>query len=753
MRRVAALAALAVAGSLVLAPSAGADEPEPVTRVLILSLPTLSWDDIGPELTHLQALFAESAVADLSTRILDPQTSPGAGYATVSAGTRAEGVLEVDGLAFAPDERYGVDQAGEVFTRRTGAPPGDGLVVLGLPQLRAHNEDLQFEAEIGALGDALNGGGVRTGVVANADRREVGQGWVLGRQAVTALVAGPGRVDGGRTDRGLLLEDPAAPSGVRLDLDAVEEAFDESWTDRSVVLVEASDLSRVDLDRRSLSGAQRAEAFAQALASTDDLVGRLLEHVDPATDAVLVIGPYDRSRTSHLTLASLRAPGVAPGLLDSAVTRRPGFVTLADVAPTVLDLLAIERPSSMEGRPFQVRDVPAGVDDRLDYLAEEDAAAQFRDRLVGAVSLVLVASQLMLWPLAARARRRGSERAAAIVRWLALVVLGLLPASYLAGLLPFQDHGDLAYWLFLLVVAAALGTACTLLFRRHPCDALLAALTLLVGLFAVDLVTGAHLQFNTVFGYTPTIAGRFAGIGNLAFAQLAAAAVVLAVLVAWRVGGRAGRWGALGILVAVIVLDGAPWWGSDVGGVLALVPAAGILVMALRDRRISPLAVAGWAAAALGCVLLAGAADLSRPEAERTHLARLIERVRDGGWDALTSVIQRKSVANLTVLSSSVWTILTPIAIGLFLYVLWRTPGRLAILREGLPQYGALVLSFTVLAALGFALNDSGIAVPGVMLSVVNASLVYLLVTFEAPVLEPAGCAPAHDAGTRTAPS
>jgi hypothetical protein len=751
--KVAAGLALLAVGACLAVPPAAADEGEPVDRVLVLSLPTLGWDDIGPELTNLDALFAESAVADLSTRILDPQTSPGSGYATVSAGTRAEGVLEVDGLAFAPDERYGVDPAGEVFTRRTGEPAGDGLVVLGLPQLRAHNEDLQFEAEIGALGDALGDADVRTAVIANADRREVGEGWILGRQAVTALAAGPGRVDGGRTDRQLLRDDPAAPSGVRLDLDEVEEAFADSWGSRSVVLVEASDLTRVDLDRRALTSEQRAETFRQALESTDELVGRLLEHVDPATDAVVVVGPYDRSRSSHLTIASLRAPGVEPALLDSAVTRRAGFVTLADVGPTVLDLLGAERPDSMEGRPFQVRDVPARVDDRLDYLAEEDAAAQFRDRLVGTVSVVLVVSQLVLWPVAIRARRRQSMGWYAGVRWLALVVLGLLPASYLAGLLPFHDQGDLAYWLFLLAVAIALGTACHLLLRRHPSDALLGALTLLVGLFAIDLVTGAHLQFNTVFGYTPTIAGRFAGIGNLAFAQLGAAALVLAVLVAWRIGGRAGRWAALAILVVAIVLDGAPWWGSDVGGVLALVPAAGLLFMALRDRRIGALAVAGWAGAAVICVLVAGAVDLSRPEAERTHLARLIERVRDGGVDALATVIQRKSVANLTVLSSSVWTILTPLAIGLFLYLLWRTPGRLAVVRERLPHYGALVLSFTVLATLGFALNDSGIAVPGVMLSVVNASLVYLLATFESPVLDPAVGAPAQGAGARTAPS
>jgi hypothetical protein len=44
-----------------------------------------------------------------------------------------------------------------------------------------------------------------------------------------------------------------------------------------------------------------------------------------------------------------------------------------------------------------------------------------------------------------------------------------------------------------------------------------------------------------------------------------------------------------------------------------------------------------------------------------------------------------------------------------------------------------------VVGFLGFAFNDSGIAVPGVMLGVVNASLVYLTVRTLPSVGEPPG--------------
>ena len=44
----------------------------------------------------------------------------------------------------------------------------------------------------------------------------------------------------------------------------------------------------------------------------------------------------------------------------------------------------------------------------------------------------------------------------------------------------------------------------------------------------VDVALGSRLQLNTPFGYSPIVAGRFQGFGNLAFAILAAGALVVA---------------------------------------------------------------------------------------------------------------------------------------------------------------------------------------------------------------------------------
>ena len=64
--------------------------------------------------------------------------------------------------------------------------------------------------------------------------------------------------------------------------------------------------------------------------------------------------------------------------------------------------------------------------------------------------------------------------------------------------------------------------------------------------------------------------------------------------------------------------------------------------------------------------------------------------------------------------------------------VAWRRRERLGEFLRGVPPVEAFVRSFAVLAVLGMALNDSGIAVPAVMLGVAVPWLVSVLM---APVV------------------
>ena len=343
--------------------------------------------------------------------------------------------------------------------------------------------------------------------------------------------------------------------------------------------------------------------FRSALERADVVVGRALAEVDPGRDAVVVVAPSDPGDGVHLTVAALRGPGVAPGLLSSASTRRAGFVTQADLAPTVLDRLGVERPGSMEGRPYEVEGKSAAFP--LRRFVEADREARFRDRMLGPVAGTYVTLQILLslaaglaLVLARGSIRPGARRALSFV---ALWLMAVVPVTFLPSVLDIATPGP--YLLFVIGGAAALAGATAALTgvlvgagRGGSGRARLWPMAALLGLLLVvqigDVMTGSHLQVATAFGYSPTVGGRFTGFGNLSFGQVATAAILLAGILAHLLGRRWGVRAALAVLAVTLVADGMPIWGSDVGGVLASVPAFSLVALRLTGRTVS--LTAGW---------------------------------------------------------------------------------------------------------------------------------------------------------------
>ena len=451
--------------------------------------------------------------------------------------------------------------------------------------------------------------------------------------------------------------------------------------------------------------------------------------------------PYASGSRTDLTVFGVQSPEVPAGLLSSGTTRRDGFVQTVDVAPTILSLFGIEPPSSMEGTLMERSASGGSAAERREFLVEADAAAQFRDDKVGPASVLFVLAQLALWVLAILALTRRRPAVGAVAQVAALAVLAYLPATYIAGALPMHRWGSAAYWAFVLVTPTIVAVVVYRLTRRVLVDPLIAVLGLLVAFMSVDIAVGGPLQFNTVFGYTPTVAGRFNGMGNPAFAMTAAAGIILAALLAHRIGGRRGAWAGVALLGWVVVLDGAPFLGADVGGALALIPSAGVTAWMLLGLRIRARTAIAWAAGTVAVVVAFGLLDLSRPPAQQTHLGRLLADVRDNGFEAFQTVVLRKLNANLSVLTGSVWTLMVPLVFAFIAFMIWWAPWRLRSIGERIPEERAAVAGLLTAMVLGFALNDSGISVPGMMIGVANASLVFLVVRIdeELPADEPAG--------------
>jgi hypothetical protein len=233
-----------------------------------------------------------------------------------------------------------------------------------------------------------------------------------------------------------------------------------------------------------------------------------------------------------------------------------------------------------------------------------------------------------------------------------------------------------------------------------------------------DTIVGAPLQLRSVFGYSPLVGGRFSGVGNIAFSVLAASSLITGTLIVHRWAGSRRALAAAGALfAATVVVDGAPQLGADVGGVIALIPGFAIAWLLLARKRVTWKVVA----ASIGAMLVAGAAflaiDLARPEESRTHLARLFEDVRDRGVEVLTNTLDRKVTTNLRVFRSTIWTYLVPPALASMAWLLMRPSGRWRRLAITYPRLRGGLVAGLVIAVIGFAVNDSGIVIPAVILS------------------------------------
>lgn len=759
-------------------------------RVLVFSVPTLTWEDLEIyDTPNLRRILEESVVGDLSVRSVTRRTGAVDGYATLNAGTRTEGTpqgslafvaglnrgavdhsgdpAEVPSGAFETDppeddlpsqpmpapgdpdsgapgggdpggtdntvdpgsvESYDGSPAAEEFARRTGVlPPVGSVFNFGIVSMQGLNSTLLFDAEVGALGDALAGGGVRRAVIANGDHGKGSEDIDYRREGSVALMGSDGLVPRGRVSPTLLQEDPLAPFGTRYDNAGVAEAFGDFWYARTAVLVEASDMVRYEAVTPLVLEAQREAFRREAIENSDELLGMLLERVDSERDAVVVVAPYASGETAELTVVGFRAPGVERGLLSSGTTRRSGFVQTVDIAPSILSLFDIEVPTSMEGTVTERGADGGSLAERSDMLVEAAAAAVFRDRTLGGASVVFVLAQLALWLVAVWTLMRPGRRLRTVAEIATLATLTYLPMTFLAGAFPLHSWGMASWWAIVLAGSVAMALTIHFATRRYLVDPLVVTLGLLVAFLSVDIIFGGPLQFNTVFGYSPTVAGRFNGLGNPAFSMLTAAGIILAALVAHRVPGRRGMYCALGVLAWCVVLDGAPMLGADVGGALTLLPAAGVTAWMLLGWKIRARTVIVGSFVTVVVVLAFGLLDLTRPAAAQTHLGRLLSDIGSNGLGAFETVVLRKLNANLSVLTSSIWTLMLPLVFAAVAFVIWWAPWRIRTIAERIPEERAAVAGLITAMVLGFALNDSGISVPGMMLAVVNAALINLL--------------------------
>jgi hypothetical protein len=703
LRKIMVLLTALVWGVLLIAPAANASpQADPVASpagstvagsaggapVVLIGVPGLSWKDISATRTPSLWRLGGGSIASLSVRTVGTWTCPMDGWLTVSAGTRAA-------LPRVPCGQLPADPV------RSGDAWHQNLI----PVAKKTNMASNFRAAVGSLGDVVHQAGGCTAAV------------------------GPGA--------SLV----AADSGGRLDAYAPTPQTFTAWSRCQVTAVDLENVVRPYLGPgvsphrvAVVSAAARAAAVRQA----DDEIGRMLAAI-PQHANVIVAGLSDQSDVPHLRVAIGSGPAFGKGhYLRSASTRRDGVTILPDVTATVVSAAGLQVPPQVVGIPWTgggSRGALADAARRLDGL---DVAAQTLRTSIQPFFIVFVICQLLVYMIAALALRgaqgtteekRGRRRQVlGGARVLALAGAAIPVSTYLVNLLPWWRASQPTAAMFagmlvwdVVLVAIALGGP----WRRSIMipGTILAGVTALVA--ATDLLRGSPLQMNSFMGYSPLVGGRYYGLSNIAFATFATGTLFLAAGIAHVLLRRGRRGWAVAVVIALgagaDALSGSPGLGAKFGGTIALFPGTAVTALIVAGKRVTPARVLFFAGLGVTTILTICYLDYLRPPGRRTHLGRFAQQVLDG---QAQPVVTRKLLAMLHTVGNIPLTLLVAGGLLFLFLVLLRTGGRggkgtgpLAAAYKRAPALRAGLTATLVTSMSGFAVEDSGIAVPAIALT------------------------------------
>jgi len=717
-------------------------------KVVIFGFSHLSFDDLGNRATvpALTRLAERGAVGALSVRTVSGRPSTYEAYASLGAGVRVTSVAQA-ALAYDADEPLpDTGESGGLAANRISANDSvqsEGVVVLGAGLARRAVADDHLPSEPGALGDAIfhldgpNGKRLKTAVVGNADQPGsfAKNATPINRPAAVAVMGSDGRVDAGTVSPALLEPESGFGFGVRSNVDKIVSETSAALREASVVVVDPGDMERA-ANAGALAAPNTAESLRNtALAHTDRVLAAVVSSL-PRDALLMVIAPVPPAAQWRVTPLLVAGPGVPHGSAQSPSTKRLGLAAITDLAPTVLSTLGAPRDPGMVGSALRYHE--GEVD--LGRLKRLDRDTQYRETVYRPATTIFVIFEVLLYLFAmfTLSRRSTPRGSLGVLRFLVLASAAFPLATFALRALPGSMSIGLAS--LLVLVALCLGIA-VLAGRasRHP----LAPLGWIMAITSVvilgDVATGSRLHTSSILGYSLQSAGRFYGLPNTTFAVLAACLLLgIAMHVAYAPRRREALVTAAVVAAVVIIGDGAPSVGNDVGGIIALVPLAGLSLWCLSGRKVSWRVVLGLGAV-LGAVLaVAAGIDLLRPVESRTHLGRFAADLANGEASLVTTAL-RKTEANFRILTKSVWTWVIPASAAFMLYLLvWEQRWSNLLPRGSALRIG--VVSTVVASVVGFLVNDSGPVVTALFFVLIIPFLTLLVLGERPPpvLLEPA---------------
>ncbi len=714
--------------------SLGAEGGEKTGRVTLVVINRLCLEELmAMEGSSLVDLAARGGIGLMNTRTGGGLTAENA-YTTIGGGTRLVGGADAK-TALPSHGAYRGETAGDIYRRRTGwDPPFGSIVVLDIENIKTNNLASANTQRIGVIGDALREGKQKAAVIGNSDTHE--------EQRWAALVAmdSRGQIPMGNVDSELNKSDPDFPTGRRTDIEALWREYLKVRSEASFIVVDLGDMDRVEEERRQLAPSRYRSYRQAALEAADGFLEKLLEEVDLDKDWVLMVSPLptgeDIAGGRLLTPIIAAGPGLAPGLLVSGTTRRPGVVANYDIAPSVLSWLDLPIPKGLPGAllttskelPRRFGNPSPGVNNplgaRLRYLEDllSRSAATYWQRTP--LLKAFVTLEIILYLTAFALVGVYSSLPKSWVRFMGFLLL-LITSIPLALLIlpilrPMTVIAAFSYTLVMAVLFAVL--AVRLVPNTEHRFGLICGLTAMG--IAVDTLLGGPLIKYSPLGYDVMLGARFYGIGN-EYMGILVGASLLAVPVARERWPKAGTAILLWFLLVILIL-GSPALGANAGGTITALVAFSLALAYGTGRRI-PFPAVGFCLALLAVLFLL---NLFPAAGTGSHVTRALWIALQGDWAEIRAIAQRKLAMNWRLMRYSIWSKGLLVALGIMAVLVYRpTPGVKGIMEKH-PNLRGIVLATIVGSLAALLFNDSGVVAGGTT-SIYAAGLVLSLIIEE----------------------
>lgn len=692
-------------------------------KVVLILINGTALGDYSPGNTpNIYTLLERGGAALMNTRSGGSRNIPNA-YATIGAGRHVVS-SSFAGDAFNTNAELEDEISADIsYLARTGLqPPSEGVVNLGISQIKIANEKEGITEGPGALGDALQQADLKTAVLGNGDVPDH-----FNRDAVTIAMDRWGRVDFGNVSRKVLQVVPRSPLSYYTNYEILLEEFDRLYQKADFLVVETGDTYRAqELGSTAFPEVMAAERNA-ALRRADDFVGRILETVDLDNTLILLTSPFPSeaalAENNYMTPMVLYSGEQKAGFLTSGSTRREGVVTNLDIAPTVLEYLGVPIPPGMIGRAMET--MPgSGVVETLTQM-NSDMVFVYKARPVlvkGYVGLqiivmLVVIAIMVLWPRHMRYLRP-------LLLWLMAVPLSLL-------LVAAVRFVSLPVYTLIAILIAFLAVLATYKLWFHKDVDLFWILGVATAILILgDALTGSNLIKHSTLGYDPMSGSRYYGIGN-EYMGVIIGAEIIAVASLWERFHSKYRqqmeWITLAFFGVTIFFMGAPQLGSNVGGTIAAMAAFGFTYMRLTGKTVGikhALAIGGSVALVILCFAIF---DMNRSVDVQSHLGRLANQIRSVGWIALWDTGVRKINMNIKLMRYTIWSRVFLIMLAALMVSFYRPVGLMEKVRKNYPFIFEGLLGILVGSAVALAVNDSGIVAAATMMIFGMAPLIYLM--------------------------